>query len=294
MSDERAGEPALHIVIVAYGSPDALALTLEALDGAHPVTVVDNSSSTETEKVVEAAHATYVDPGRNLGFAAGVNLGLAQLPPDHGDVLLLNPDARIWPAGLSQLRRALAEDPKAACVAPALHDPRNGQAERTCWPFPSPLQAWAEAIGLGRLYANCDFLIGAVLLLRREALAEVGRLDERYFLYAEEVDWQYRARAAGWHGRSCPEVDAEHLGAGTGGDPRWRQAMFHASVERFVRKWYGPLGWTSFRLASLVGAILRGTVRAGSRGRSERRRAVLYVRGPIKVSERTPRPGGAA
>jgi len=284
----------LHVVVVAYGPVDGLAGCLEALGGAYPVTVVDNSSNPEARLVASGAGAQYLDPGRNLGFAAGVNLGLDQVAGGH-DVLLVNPDARVWPPAVEALRHALVADQRAGCAAPALRDPRNGEAERVCWPFPSPRRAWVEAPGLGRLLPADGFLIGAVLLLRAEALAEVGRLDERFFLYAEEVDWQFRARAAGWHPRWCPDVTAEHLGAGTGGDPRWRQSVFHASVERYVRKWYGPWGWTSFRLATVLAAGLRGVARRGETGRAERRRAVLYLRGPVRArgAAAPPPPAGA-
>ena len=86
-------------------------------------------------------------------------------------------------------------------------------------------------------------MIGSVLLLRAEALDQVGALDERFFLYAEETDWAYRAHRLGWRHAAVHEVRAVHVGAGTSGDAARREAHFHASQERYLRKHYGALGW---------------------------------------------------
>jgi len=268
-----------HVLIVAYGPPEGLAATLDRLGGAFPVTVVDNSSSPATRDVVEAAGAMYVDPGSNLGFASGVNVGLRTIGPDP-DVLLLNPDATIDPGSVRALVRVLDADPSVAAVAPTLVHPVTGRAERVTWPFPGPAQAWWEALRLSRYDRSDTFLIGAVLLLRGRALAEVGAFDERFFLYAEEADWQLRARSAGWHLSVCTEVTATHEGAGTGGDPTWREEMFHASGERFVRKWYGDHGWNIYRWAKIVREIPRSVLLGGPRGRDARRRLHLYLHRP--------------
>ena len=66
------------------------------------------------------------------------------------------------------------------------------------WPFPSPLRAWLDNLGPGPDPARAAFVIGSILLIRAQALAEVGGFDERFFLYAEETDWQHRATQAGW------------------------------------------------------------------------------------------------
>ena len=115
----------------------------------------------------------YLDPGRNGGFAAGVNHALAdRLAPD-ADVLLLNPDAVIDADGVRRLHRALRTEPDLASVGPRQVD-GHGRAARAAWPFPTPWGAVVEALGLGRLRRSEDFVIGSVLLLRHEALAQVG------------------------------------------------------------------------------------------------------------------------
>jgi GT2 family glycosyltransferase len=143
-----------------------------------------------------------------------------------------------------------------------------------------------EAVGLGALRRRDDFLIGSVLLIRREALDEVGPFDTRFFLYAEETDWQWRARRLGWGVRLCPEVVATHVGAGTGGDPTRREIHFHASQERYVRKHFGTRGWWVYRAGVLAGSRVRGVVLPGGRGRVATARFHLYRQGPCRVEER--------
>jgi glycosyltransferase involved in cell wall biosynthesis/GT2 family glycosyltransferase len=277
----------LHVVVVAYGSADPLADCLATLGPGFAVTVVDNSSSPVTEAVVRAHGATYVDPGANIGFAAGVNRGLLEvdaLPGPAADVLLLNPDALIAGDGVRTMHAQLRRSPRVAALGAAQDDPRTRRPSRVWWPFPTPRGAWLEALGLGRLRRGHDFAIGSVLLLRAEAIAELGGLDEQFFLYAEETDWQYRARRAGW-GIEVADVVASHEGAGTGGDPSVREGHFYASMERYLLKHYGKRGWESFRRANIVGASLRGAVLPGSRGEAARRRAATFRRGPIATQE---------
>ena len=131
-------------------------------------------------------------------------------------------------------------------------------------------------------------MVGTALLIRWEALQAVGLFDERFFLYAEETDWQHRARLAGWGAEVCPEVSASHVGGGTSTDPWRREALFHAGTETYLRKWFGAGGWASYRLAVLVGCGIRlAAPRAVRRAASARGR--LYLRGPRRVAGLTGR-----
>ncbi len=281
------GRTGLHALVVAYGGAGDLADCLAGLDGRWPVTVVDNSSSADCRSVARRAGATYVDPGENRGFAAGVNRGLEAIGRPWPDVLLLNPDAVVNGADVGALRDALRSQPRAAAASPALAGP-DGTPQRVCWPFPSPAGMWAEAVGLSRLRASTGFLVGAVLLLRAEALAEIGPFDERFFLYAEETDWQRRAVEAGWVVTYCRDLVATHRGAGTSADPRLREARFHCGTETYIRKWYGELGWQSYRAAALLSALLRSArPAAASRGQA-RARAAIYARGPCRHAATLP------
>ena len=278
--------PEVEIVVVAYGAPDLLDACLAALRGAFAVVVIDNSSSVDVRGVATAHGADYVDPGANLGFAGGVNAGIRHLTRPHGDVLLLNPDATVSPDAVAALQARLRADGGLACVAPAQVDPRDGSTARVGWPFPTPAGAWVEAVGLGRLRTHVDFLIGSVLLIRAEALDAVGPLDEEFFLYVEEIDWQRRATTGGWRVALCPEVTATHVGAGTGGDSLEREIHFHASHERYIRKYFGTTGWWVYRSAIVCGSAVRAVVLPGERRHKAGVRARLFLSGPMLVESR--------
>ncbi|UXW85209.1 glycosyltransferase [Microbacterium azadirachtae] len=283
----RADEP--EVIVVAYGAPDLLRRALEPVRHL-PVTVVDNSSLPEIAALCDELGVRYRDPSRNLGFGAGVNRALAERIRPGADVLLLNPDAVIDADGVGALQRALAADPRLASVGPRQHDEQGVEA-RAAWVFPSPGRAWLEALGLGRLIRGPRFVIGSVLMLRAEALDQVGGFDERFFLYAEETDWAYRAHLLGWRHAVVPRAVATHAGGGTSTDPARRERQFHASQERYYRKHFGALGWASARAAQLLGATARGIALRGDRGRAAARRAALYRRGPVRAeAEADPRP----
>jgi GT2 family glycosyltransferase len=279
----------LEIAVVAYGAPELLRDALEPV-AALPVTVVDNSSLPEIAALCEELGIRYLDAGRNGGFAAGVNIALAnRLDPD-ADLLLLNPDARISADDVSRLHTMLRLDPSLASIAPLLADSAGHEA-RVRWPFPSPLNAWLEAVGLGRLERGGTYVIGSVLMLRSEALRQVGGFDERFFLYAEETDWAYRAHLLGWRHGIAPRIRAVHEGAATSTDSTARELHFHASLERYLRKHFGAAGWQRARVAVWLGAMLRSVVLPGQRGMDARRRAALYRLGPVRVEARlAPRP----
>jgi GT2 family glycosyltransferase len=257
-----------------------LADTLRALDSRLSVTIVDNSSLPEIATLARRFDAHYVDAHANLGFAGGVNLALRSLRErgrDRSDVLLLNPDAVISADGVLILQKALHAHPTYACVAPAQTNPGTGAAERVVWPFPSPGAAWLTAIGAGRLDRRHGFVIGSILLIRRSALDDVGEFDTRFFLYAEETDWQRRAVDRGWTIGFIPEVMATHVGAGTGGSAERRLRLFHTSLMTYMETHYGRLGRASFRLAMIVGGLGRAVLAAGESRVAGRRRVRLYL-----------------
>ncbi len=265
---------------MAYGCDEHLAACLQALIGQLPVTVVDNSQDAGVAALSRDCGANYVDPGGNLGFAAGVNLGVRHVQPD-ADVLVVNPDALATPEVIASL--ALSRGARVAAVSPLLAGP-DGTPQRVRWPFPSPARAWRQALLGGDGGPSRDgFLVGAVLLLSRTALDQVGGFDERFFLYAEETDWQRRAHLAGWQLALCEDVTAVHVGGATSSDETRRTALFHAGTETYIRKWYGRGGWQVFRAAIITSALLRALIRGRDR-RESLARARLYLTGPRRVA----------
>jgi glycosyltransferase involved in cell wall biosynthesis/GT2 family glycosyltransferase len=272
------------IVVVAYGAPTLLRAALEPV-ASHAVTVVDNSSLPEIAALCDELGVRYIDAGANRGFGAGVNIALADRLIPGADVLLLNPDARVEPAQIAVLQRALHAGADLASVGPAQVD-EAGTPARVEWVFPSPANAWLEAVGLARLQRGARFVIGSVLLLRAEALEQIGGFDERFFLYAEETDWAYRAHRLGWRHAAVPGARAVHVGAGTSGDGARRETHFHASQERYLRKHFGAAGWHVARAAVWAGAVVRAGALRGERGSLARRRASLYRHGPVRAERR--------
>lgn len=276
---------AVEAIVVAYGRPDLVDRLLARIAPDLRVVVVDNSRLDAVRAVAAQCGADYVDPGGNVGFAAGVNLGLQRLGSTRCDVLLVNPDVDIDVETVRTLSGflRLPGNEEVGAVSPRLLDV-DGREQRVVWPFPSPSRAWFQAVGLGRLPARRTFVVGAALLLRREALEAVGPFDERFFLYAEEADWQLRAQRAGWRSGLCPHAVARHEGAASSDDTVRRETLFHAAQETYVRKWRGALGWHAYRAGTVLGAAGRTVVLRGERRREASRRMSLYRRGPCRVS----------
>lgn len=273
----------LEVVVVAYGSPNMLAAALDPVREL-PVTVVDNSSLPAIADLCASLGCHYIDPGRNGGFGSGVNVGLAHRRVPGSDVLLLNPDAAIEVKAIQALQAGLRAYPDVASVGPRQVD-ESGNPIRVTWPFPSPGGTWLEALGLSRFRPTGGYVSGAILLLRSEALDELGGFDERFFLYAEEADWQYRAVSAGWRNLVLDSVTALHIGGGTSSDETRRMTHFHASHERFLRKHHGALGWQLARLGQLVGDGLRSLIRTGPTRARLGARARLYLSGPVRLED---------
>lgn len=271
--------PSPFVVVVAYGDPEHLRTCLTSL-AAPPqqVVVVDNALSDSTRHVAAVHGAQYLRPPRNLGFAGGVNTALRTCQVGTRDVLLLNPDAEIVWADVLRLQAFLHEQERCAAVAPRLIRP-DGSNEPASWPLPSPRVVWADAFGVVDKIRAPRFLTGAVLLLHGRALAEVGEFDERFFLYAEESDWQLRALRRGWSLRVCPGVSALHVGGATSETKSGRSEHFHRSARIFARKWYGRRGAALMRAGSVVAAGRRAVTGPGP-ARAEGRAALrLQLKG---------------
>ncbi len=274
----------VHVVVVAYHGADELDRALATVGGEAALTVVDNSQSEAVRSVCEQKGARYLRTSGNLGFGAGVNVALREIVAGEPcDVLLLNPDAMLPGGAVGKLAAALEADSRACALAPALVRP-SGRPQRSLWPFPTPRHAWLEALGLSRLERGPSFAVGTVLLLRWEALHEVGLFDERFFLYAEETDWQRRAHEHGWHAALCEDVVATHVGGAASEDPARRERLFYAAQELYIRKWYGPGGWLLYRLAVIAGAAVRALVLPRSRRAEAGRRLLVYLRGPRRAA----------
>jgi GT2 family glycosyltransferase len=235
------------------------------------VFVVDNASADGTAEAVArefpAAHLIANDA--NLGFVRANNQALALCRGRYA--LLLNPDAEACPGALSRLVAAADADSAIGVAGPTLLYP-DGTIQPSRRRFPTlatalvestVLQRWlGDSSMLRRFYVadrsdaeeqDVDWLVGACLLVRREAILQVGLLDERFFMYSEEVDWCHRIRGAGWRVRYLPAAKVvHHEGKSSEQVPVTRHFYFHDSRCRYFRKHHGLLAEKVLRVAVLL------------------------------------------
>lgn len=267
-------------IVVTYRSDDVIDGCLRALDreltAQDCIVVVDNASPDGTAHVARRARAraTVVELPRNLGFGAACNRGAA-LAPEH-DVLLVNPDAVVQPGAVAALRSALAADPRRGAVGPRIVR-TDGAPEPGCRrSIPSPSVALARLARLDRLFPNSprftaynllladpdkpadiDCISGAAMLVRREVWDELRGFDERFFMYAEDIDLCLRIRRQHSTIHYCPEANVVHRKGSSTEKVRLRMRWeFHRSMLMFWRKHYahGP----ALLLAPLVAAAAFG------------------------------------
>ena len=218
------------VVIVAYNSRERLRACVAPLLEAPGlnVIVVDNASPDRSLDAVRDLRVTAIQLPVNGGFAHGVNAGwrAGSLPY----VLLLNPDARIDPTSLETLVRVLEDDQTVGAVAPRIVN-EDGTLDYSQRRFPRLRSTYARALFLHRLFpaatwtdelvrdedayarrGSPDWVSGACILLRREALALLDGLDEGFFMYGEDIDLCRRLRVAGYGIRFEPSAVVEHEG----------------------------------------------------------------------------------
>lgn len=272
---------ALAVVIVSWNVQELLDRCLAALqadlaqtEAQAQVWVVDNASSDGSETLVREKYPRVhlETPGENLGFVRGNNLILNRLRagtmPDY--VWLLNPDTEVQAGATQALLDFFSAHPRAGLAGPKLLNP-DGTLQQSAFRFPGLLQPlfdlgllparfyqsrWNGRYALSR-YASgqpfrVDHPLGAALLARGDALAQVGPLDEQFFMYCEEIDWAWRMRKAGWQSWLAPAAEVLHHGGASTGQARPQMtAHLWESRARLYRKHRGAL------TRALVGAAVR-------------------------------------
>ena len=205
-----------------------------------PTVVVDNGSSDGTRELVRDRfpEVTLV-PFENRGLAAGWNRGLLEVDAEF--VLVLNADAWLVGEALDGLVAAAERHPRAAVIAPRLVNP-DGSLQRSVRGFPTVWRLATEYLFLRKLAPRSrafnafygagfahdeervvEWAMGACLLVRREALDDVGEFDERFFLFSEEVDWCRRAADRGWSVVFTPTAECVHVGGAAHGGRLFRE-----------------------------------------------------------------------
>jgi GT2 family glycosyltransferase len=240
--------PRLSIVIVSYNARADLERCLETLVRDtpvvdHEIVVVDNASTDDTVHALRArwSGVRLIEAGGNLGFSRGNNLGIRQ---SFGElILLLNGDTLVPAGAIDRLVAALDARPDAAVIGPRLVD-AQGRAELSFGRMISPLNELRQKLrargSVERLTSRereVDWVSGACLLVRRHDAEAVGLMDERYFMYTEDVDFCAAIRARGRTVLFTPGVQVVHLrGRSRQSAPQATEAAYRRSQLAFYEK----------------------------------------------------------
>jgi len=269
------------VVVVTYNAMPWVERALESVRGRETV-VVDHGSSDGTVAFMrERFPEVSIVEEENRGLAFGWNTGISRTSGRY--VLLLNADAWMHDGAVDALVAFADAHPGAAVVGPRLRNP-DGTLQRSVRAFPTLWRLATEYFFLRKLgprfnafYAGgfdhdsvreADWVMGAVLLVRREAIEQVGPADDGFFLFSEETDWCYRFRLAGWKVLFFPGAEATHVyGASHQGRLFVEQVKGHL---RFLRKHRGERYAERARLLLVVALRLRGLLFRGERGRMYR------------------------
>jgi N-acetylglucosaminyl-diphospho-decaprenol L-rhamnosyltransferase len=250
-------------IVVDHDVGPLLTRCVQALltDGVDRVVVVENGSAGSVEDALDNTPAELVDrvdvvrPGRNLGYGAGVNRGLAVLAgqtPAPDVVLVSNPDVIVHSGAIAGLADALEDHPSWAVVGPRIFTDA-GDVYPSVRNFPSFLDAAGHALLAlfkpdnpytrrynpgtpeGEVVVPAGWVSGSCFMARRQAFEELGGFDEAYFMYAEEMDLCWRAHQAGWGVGFAGKAAVTHVhGVSTARHPYRMIAAHHRSALRFT------------------------------------------------------------
>ncbi|MEU8320708.1 glycosyltransferase family 2 protein [Nonomuraea sp. NPDC048881] len=297
------GSPRVAIVIVTYNSAPVLGGCLASLpEGAKgvrltDVVVADNASKDDSLAIAEQAAGLPVRPlqvGRNAGYAAAINAGVASLDLDDLDaVLVLNPDCRLRPGALAVLAAAL-DRPGIGIAVPRLVS-TEGVLHHSLRRTPAVRRALAESLVGGRLAGRigtlgemvvdparyerpgpADWATGAAMLVSATALALLGPWDESFLLYSEETEYALRAADAGWTLWYEPAAVVEHIGGEAKTSPMLA-ALLTVNRVRLFRRRRGRVATAGFYLAVLLGEAMRAAA-----GRRTARASVVALLRPSR------------
>jgi len=256
------GAPRLAVVIVSYNTRRMIRRCLQSLQAfpphcSHAIWVVDNASRDGTVAMLRQEfpavrlHANR----RNLGYAAAVNQGLEAAGAEY--TLVLNPDIVVRDGAVDQLVAFMDAHADAGLAAAKLLN-TDGSLQYTCRSFYTPQTLLFRRTFLGKLFPRSrvirrhlmldydhatpravDWVIGACMLVRRSAVEDVGGMDERFFLYFEDVDWCFRLGRQGWKVYYVPQAEMLHEHRRESAKPKLSRSFWAhlGSLLRFYEKW---------------------------------------------------------
>jgi N-acetylglucosaminyl-diphospho-decaprenol L-rhamnosyltransferase len=282
----------ISVIIINWNTRDLLADCIDSIEQTNTglkleIIVVDNASTDGSSEMLRKKypHVRCIENSENVGFARANNQAMRVATSPF--FLLWNSDAFATPGAIQALFNLAQTHPRAGLVGAQLRNP-DGTFQASYTPFPSLWQEFLILTGLGRMrFGNhypsrgpqessgpqkVDYVEGACMLVRREVFEQTGGLDEGFFMYAEEVDWCYSIKQAGWEIWYQPAAVVTHLGgASSTGRRTQREADLYRSRVRFFRKHYGDLPatllkWQIYGLTAIKLGVHQ-ILRWASRGR---------------------------
>lgn len=285
--------PTVDVVILNYGSPEMTIDTVRLVEAStitsHDarIWVVDNGSPDDSVERLSTAlpGVQLIASPTNLGFSGGNNLALARIlsdemtgDPEQSCILLLNNDVLVEPDSIQVCLDVLRDEPEVGAVGPRVRLP-DGRLDLACRrAFPTPLNAFWKLTGMAKRFpdnprfagynltylpedqpADVDAVTAAFMLVRVSVVNQVGLLDERFFMYGEDMDWAYRIKAAGWRVLYWPAAEVIHFKSATSRRQSSRiHYEFYRAMWLFHAKHYA--GRYPFLLNALVmiGIVTRG------------------------------------
>jgi N-acetylglucosaminyl-diphospho-decaprenol L-rhamnosyltransferase len=283
--------PDVSVSLVNTNSRELLLACLESLRGTDAeIVVLDNASEDGSVAAVRAEfpEVRVIEQRRRAGFGANHNTVIRATNGRY--VFILNEDTTSDDWGFGRMVAHLDANPRVAALGPRLVYP-DGRPQPSAWRFPSPAAAALGLLTLGRAGIvqsggnethDVDWAMAAALLLRRDALYEVGLFDEEFFIYSEETDLARRLRDAGWRTEYFPSVTVvHHESQFSVGIPERRINEMWRGRHRYWQKHHSAVGAGIAALSTGAQYAARSLLRARDRDFAARMR--LHARDAIRV-----------
>jgi GT2 family glycosyltransferase len=283
--------PDVSVSLVNTNSRELLLACLESLQGTEvEIVVLDNASEDGSAEAVRKRFPAVrvIEQRHRAGFGANHNTVIRATTGRY--VFVLNEDTTSDDWGFERMVAHLDANPRVAALGPRLVYP-DGRLQSSAWRFPSPANAALGLLTLSRVgilqsggteTRDVDWAMAAALMVRREALDEVGLFDEGFFIYSEETDLARRLCDAGWRTQYFPQVTVvHHESQFSAGIPERRINEMWRGRHRYWRKHHSALG--AGAAAAFTGAQYFARALLGARDRDFAGRMRLHARDAIRV-----------
>jgi GT2 family glycosyltransferase len=249
----------ISVAVVNYNTRELLDRCLASAVGEHPAEIIaiDNASTDDSPALVRTRYAQVrlLANRSNRGYGAGVNQAMRVARTRY--VFVLNADTELLPGAVRAACDYMDAHPRVGLLGPLLRD-TCGDMQQSYFPFPGtlgwliendPLGPFAGALGPARRrmlrYTRpiapraVPWVLGAAMVIRRDAWQAVGGFDESYYMYFEEVDFCLRLKHGGWEVHYVPDAEVMHVGGASTTQRRTAMAASHfTSMVRFHRRHY--------------------------------------------------------